>query len=299
MALIDELNKLKYTPTDWTKQYGQITDSALAGLDAAYQAQKAQYEAQLPQIKQSYDAQRGNTYTNARLNALGNNEALAARGLAGNAYQAPMTGYSETSRVSESNALRNALNAAGLQQRQAEEQVQQGITQAGLSRDQQAAGVQNAIQQQMLQAMQQENQFAANYGLQQSAQQEAIRQYNENMALQQQQQAMSAAYQELNAFGRIVTQAAADALGYPVGTTLASLQPKKKSSGKKRATPTEDDLLNALNPKGAGVGSPMGPTDGSDSSITGKGIFDVINVGVNRARELKQAEEAIRRLIGI
>jgi hypothetical protein len=255
MALADELKK-RYTPTDWSAQYAGIQQSLKDALNAQYAAQKAQYEAQLPQIKQSYDAQRGNVYANARVNALGNNEALAARGLAGNAYASPMTGYSETSRIAETNALRNALNAAGLQQRTAEEGVQQGITQAGLARDQQVATTGADLQRAMLAAMQQENQFAANYGLQEQQMQEAVRQHNEQMAYKQQEAAYDRALRELQLYGRIVTPEASQALGYPVGTNLNAVKGKstsKSSSAKKNpladdapAPPSDDDITREL-----------------------------------------------------
>lgn len=50
---------------------------------------------------------------NARLTAIGSNEKIAALGLAGNAYTAPSSGFSETSRVRGDNAYREALNSVG------------------------------------------------------------------------------------------------------------------------------------------------------------------------------------------
>ena len=51
------------------------------------------------------------------------------------------------------------------------------------------------------------------------------------MAAQAAQNAYSQAMQEVSAFGKVVTKAAADALGVPVGTTLSSLSVKKSSRG--------------------------------------------------------------------
>lgn len=239
--------------TNWEQYYDDQYNAYLQALNTQYAAQKAQYEAQLPQIKQAYDAQRGQTYTNARVTALGQNERLASMGLAGNAYSSPMSGYSETSRVSQTNALRNALNASTLQQTNAEQGVQNSILQAGYTRDAAAANALADVQARKASALQNQSQFDAQMAMQQAAQQEAIRQYNEQMAYQQQldaynqqyqqeqnmynqqQDAIARAYQELNAFGKIITQTSADALGVPIGTTYASMQVQqpatRRSSG--------------------------------------------------------------------
>jgi hypothetical protein len=213
-----------YAPADWSAQYANIYNALKQALDAAYEAQRGQYEAQLPEIKESYDAQRANVYANARLQALGNNEATAAMGLGGNAYQGPTSGYSESSRIADTNALRSAINAAGLQQRKAEEGVGRDIAQAGLSRDEQAAQMRAALEQAMVESMRSENQYAANYALQQAQYDEAVRQYNDKMESQRQQDAYAQAYRELQTYGRIVTPQAAAALGVSVGTRLRNIK---------------------------------------------------------------------------
>ena len=234
---------------DWAAYYDQQYQAQLDALNAAYQAQVQQLQAQLPQIKQAYDTQRGQTYTNSRLSALGNNEAAASMGLAGNAYAGPQSGYSETSRISQTNALRNALNAANLQQTNTEQGVSDTITQAGFSRDQSAAEALASVNSQRASALQNQSQFDAQMAAEQAAQEEAtrqyneqmasqqaaqaeaIRQYNEQMAAQQAEAAYNQALTELSTFGMIKTQEAADALGVPIGTTLKSLQGKTSSSG--------------------------------------------------------------------
>ncbi len=230
-ALTDELDRLTnaagtagYTPVDWTAYYDKQYQAKLDALNASYQAQKQQLQAQLPKIEQAYDAQRGNVYTGARRSALGNNEVLAAQGLAGNAYKAPTSGYAETSRVNQDTSMRNILNFANLQQQKAFNDIDTQIASAGVERDSQLAQALYEIEQSKLANIQGENQYASGYTLEQAAQQEAIRQYNEQMAMTNQQNALSQAYQELMTFGRIVTQAAADALGVKVGATLKQLK---------------------------------------------------------------------------
>lgn len=49
------------------------------------------------------------TYSTSRVSALGNNEVLSTKGLAGNAYDQARSGYSESSRISQDNALHKNL----------------------------------------------------------------------------------------------------------------------------------------------------------------------------------------------
>jgi len=266
---------MAYTPTDYTSLYNAILKAEQDAQNAQYQAQVGTLNAQLPVIDQTYDALRNKTYTNARLSALGNNETIAAKGLGGNAYTAPTSGYSETSRVAQDTSLRNALNAASLQQEKAKADVGTSITQAGLSNDQALASLAATTEQNKLSAVQSENQYAANYGLQEAAQAESTRQYNESLAqsekqnalslaLQreqlaqaqkqfdtqmsetQKQQAISNAYTELSNFGMIKTAEAAVALGVPIGTTLTSMQVQTASGSKKKKSTddvTDSDIM--------------------------------------------------------
>lgn len=117
-----------YTPN--TSAYASSTDPnavALKAYDnqlAAYQkALQANYDAQansianqLEQSRQQYIGNRNNAYTNARLSAIGNNERLAALGLAGNLYDYARSGTSETSRITQDVNLRD--NIAGIDQAQ-------------------------------------------------------------------------------------------------------------------------------------------------------------------------------------
>ncbi len=80
-----------------------------AALQAGYDAQANSIAAQAAKLKDQYNASRNDIYTNSRLSAIGNNERLAARGLAGNLYDYARSGTSETSRIAQDVAMRKAL----------------------------------------------------------------------------------------------------------------------------------------------------------------------------------------------
>lgn len=107
--------------------------------NAAYEATKQNLEQQGLKLADQYNALRGQTYSNARLNAIGNNEVLAAKGLAGNLYDGPASGVSETSRVAQNVGMRNDINAATQQEQSAKNDIANQIIQAGFTRDQNVA----------------------------------------------------------------------------------------------------------------------------------------------------------------
>lgn len=80
-----------------------------AALQAGYDAQANSIAAQAAKLKDQYNTSRNDVYTNSRLSAIGNNERLAARGLAGNLYDYARSGTSETSRIAQDVAMRKAL----------------------------------------------------------------------------------------------------------------------------------------------------------------------------------------------
>ena len=223
----------QYKPYDYTQNYDNIAKARKAALDSAYEAQAATINAQRPELENQYKNLRAQTYANARLSAIGNNEALAANGLAGNMYSNPTSGYSETSRIAENNALRNALANANQQQVLATTALDNQITQAGLARDQAYQNQLADLEAQRLNAAQAENQFAAQYNLN-------VQQANDAAAQQAKQNALN----ELQYFGKIISQAAADALGVPVGTTYNSM---KVSSGVGSRSPAQQQNPNLLN----------------------------------------------------
>lgn len=126
-------------PSAPTYDIGAAYDSAAAqykaALDAAYNAQKADIDAQAAKLGDQYNAIRSQAYTNARLNAIGNNEVLAAKGLAGNLYDSPVSGASETSRVNQDIGMRNDINAATRQEQSERDALALELLQAGYTRD--------------------------------------------------------------------------------------------------------------------------------------------------------------------
>lgn len=104
-------------------------------IDAAKASNQANYQYQQGALGKQYDTARGQAYVNSRLGAIGNNEALAARGLAGNLYGGARSGESEMSRVMQNVAMRNTMNAATQQENTALDKLAFEIMQSGLALD--------------------------------------------------------------------------------------------------------------------------------------------------------------------
>lgn len=94
--------------------YDKQLEAYQRALQSAYDAQAASNRNEAQKLKGQYDASRSDVYTNNRLSAIGNNERLAALGLAGNLYDYARSGTSETSRIGQDIAMRKSL--AGLDQ---------------------------------------------------------------------------------------------------------------------------------------------------------------------------------------
>lgn len=95
----------------------------------AYDASAQYLKAQEPDLISYYDKQRSGIYTGSRVSSLGNNERLAAYGLAGNAYAKPQSGYSESSRIRSDVNMQNALANLGTEQRGAIQSLQNAMRQ--------------------------------------------------------------------------------------------------------------------------------------------------------------------------
>ncbi len=115
--------------------YDKSAEQYKAALDAAYNSQKAGNEAQAAKLTDQYNAVRSNAYTNARLNAIGNNEVMASLGLSGNMYKSPVSGVSETSRVNQDIGMRNDINSATRQEQSERDTLALELLQAGYTRD--------------------------------------------------------------------------------------------------------------------------------------------------------------------
>lgn len=122
-------------------------------LEMAQKQQEATLNQQKDPIKQDAAKLRGDTYTSSRVSAIGNNEALAQKGLAGSVYKDPRSGYSETSRVRQDTALRNALNAADLNEQKQLMAIEEKIKQLGYDTGKQKATVQAKWNEKIAQAV--------------------------------------------------------------------------------------------------------------------------------------------------
>lgn len=115
--------------------YDSAAETYKQYIDAAKASNQANQQAQQANIGQQYNAARGQAYVNSRLGAIGNNEALAAQGLAGNLYGGPQSGVSESARVAQNVGMRNSINSATLQESSARDQLALEIMQSGLALD--------------------------------------------------------------------------------------------------------------------------------------------------------------------
>lgn len=122
-------------------------------LEMAQKQQEATLNQQKDPIKQDAAKLRGDTYTSSRVSAIGNNEVLAQKGLAGSVYRDPRSGYSETSRVRQDTALRNALNAADLNEQKQLMAIEEKIKQLGYDTGKQKASVQAKWNEKIAQAV--------------------------------------------------------------------------------------------------------------------------------------------------
>lgn len=175
---------MPYTMTNYDELYGNIGNARKMALDSALLNQQQTLAALGNTLKGQYDDVRGQAYTNARTSALGNNESLAALGLAGDAYGGPQSGYSETSRVAQDTALGNALNAANRQEQSARNDLATQGNTAMLNRDQQWASNLADLDAQKISAKTAQDQFAAQYNMQEAQNALAQQNYEANLAYQ-------------------------------------------------------------------------------------------------------------------
>ena len=112
------------------KSYDNQLNAYKTALQAAYDSQAAANLNAQNKLKSQYDAARSNVYTNNRLSAIGNNERLAALGLAGNLYDYARSGTSETSRIAQDVSMRKSLSALDQGQADAYSEYQLALLQA-------------------------------------------------------------------------------------------------------------------------------------------------------------------------
>ena len=121
------MNMAIYSNEDLIKYYEDALLKRKNDIMRQYAEVEQMLRASKPNIEDAYAKARTNAYTTARLSAIGNNERLAAYGLAGNLYAQPRSGYSETSRIYQDVAMQNSINALGEEQRKALQELELAI----------------------------------------------------------------------------------------------------------------------------------------------------------------------------
>ena len=203
-------NVPEYQKYDYNADYEQAKQEQQKAQDAAYNSTVSELNAQSDKLSQQYDSARQQIYKNALISAQGAREVMAARGLTS-------SGVSETSNIRRQVALQNSLNQANLQEQNQKNDIAQKIIQAGYTRDQNMAQYLAQAILSKSNAQAQEHQYAASYDFNAwQAQQEADRYQTEF--------SYNKAMNEVNTFGKIITQEAADALGLPIGTSSYAVQ---------------------------------------------------------------------------
>lgn len=123
----ERVNMAIYSNEDLIKYYEDALLNRKNDITRQYAEAEQLLRASKPNIEDAYAKARTNAYTTARLSAIGNNERLAASGLAGNLYAQPRTGYSETSRIYQDVAMQNNINSLGEAQRNALQELESAI----------------------------------------------------------------------------------------------------------------------------------------------------------------------------
>ena len=205
LALMQGISIPTYSGVDLSSRYQAAGQQYTSALDAAYQAQKAQLEKQAQDLGKQYEALRTQAYTNARLGAIGNNEMLAAKGLAGNLYQGTQSGVSESSRVAQDVAMRNNLNTISTQEQAQRDAIAAEIIQTGYTKDIETARYMADLSIKQAEAEMQQAQLAyqsqmSAYGAQMDLYGAMLGDYynSANLAMQQEAHALDMALNKLN-----------------------------------------------------------------------------------------------------
>lgn len=115
---------------DYLKYLEESAGKQKSAYDKVFEQYKNRINLQQQELPQQYNQARGQAYSMARISAIGNNESLANVGLAGNLYNSPKSGYSETSRLTQDINLQNTLNGLGTEERAAASSLQQALSAA-------------------------------------------------------------------------------------------------------------------------------------------------------------------------
>ena len=205
-----------------------VYNDALKALKDAYNAaiskNKEQESAQKEVIKDDYDAKRNNTYVNARLSAIGNNENLAANGLAGGLYNYAKSGVSETSRIAQDNTLRNNINNLSNSEQQDIDELSLEALLARYDADRELAKETADLLEQKAEDLIDDNQFAAQFDLNNyKAYLDALKLQNDIGLNALSSKTGRAAAEEIKKYGKVVNADTAELLGVPIGTSAANV----------------------------------------------------------------------------
>ena len=278
IALMQGMKYPTYNAPDLSAAYAQAGQQYTGALEAAYQAQKAQLEKQAADLAKQYEALRGQEYVKQRLSAIGNNEQLAAMGLAGNLYQNPVSGASETSRIRQDVALRTNLSNLSMQEQAQVDAIAAEIIQAGYTKDIEAAKYMAELSIQQAQA--QAEQAALQYQAQQGAYSAQMGLYGtlldnwynqQNLAMQQAQNDLALRQGELD---------------YRLGTLQYNQALKGGSGSGRKSTKLSTDgtelarkLMYSINPATPAeqVGGAINALRGTLANYSGEYTQDAIN----------------------
>lgn len=171
-------------------------------------------------IKKNYDAKRKDAYVNARLSAIGNNENLASKGVAGALYDSAKSGMSETSRIAADNTLRNNINSLNTGEAADKSAADLEAVIANYDADKALLEDSAKLYTQKSSDQVKDNQFAAQYALDNFDAYLAAHELQNEIGLNLLSKTTAkAAANELKKYGKVKTKATAELLGVAVGTS--------------------------------------------------------------------------------
>ena len=205
-----------------------IYNDALKSIKQAYNdiVKINNYKAQVlkTQTMKQYDDKRNDTYVNARVSAIGDNETLAAAGLASGLNQAPKSGVSETARIAKDNTLRNNLNALNAQEAADLNDISIEALIAGFEADADFANEAADIYLKQAQDKIDENRYASEFELDNfGAYLDAVEVQSKTGLNALSSKTGAQAAQEIKTYGKVKTKETAQLLGVPVGTSAADV----------------------------------------------------------------------------
>lgn len=175
--------------------YDAIEQARLKAFEKAREANSNRLESSLAGIDKDYTDSVRNAQIRSRISALGNEEKLAALGLNfGSAYQAPTSGYTETSRINQDNNLKTNLNDLETAKETARGAAMDTINTANAQLDKEAAAYTSEINLRKIADMLSQYNADRDYSL--KAAQLEMDQWNKNQTAQLEQDKLRASLQK-------------------------------------------------------------------------------------------------------